>query len=161
MLSSSVRIERVQSSSTTKYKRMLTLQCSQRFLIELCTFMPLVCCFWRTATPLFHAASAVTADCELDPLTSGEIDCLFEKEGRMVCERHRACCDGREAAGRRGACWTGARESARIDEAIDFAASELFLIRLVIVARDVKSFDSNWSFGFTIRVNHEEISAMA
>ena len=134
------KTQRVQSNSITKSKSMLTLQCSQRFLIELCTFMPLVCCFWKTATPLFHPASAVTFDCELDPLTSGEIDCLLEKEGRMVCERHRACCDGREAVDRRGACWTCARESARIDEAIDFAASELFLIRLAIVCARCQVF---------------------
>ena len=91
----------------------LTLQCSHRFLIELRTFIPLVCCFWRkTATPLccVLAATAPPAAAVHPVLTVvlGE---------RMACEQHRVCIEGRAAAGR-----DDERERRRIDEESDLVA---------------------------------------
>lgn len=90
--------------SASKLVHHLTLQCSQRFLIELSTFIPRTCC--RTAATAAGPADArpvgTTTPRELLRILGSVVDSIVE-------ERARAC----------GCCWVarraadGRRESAR------------------------------------------------
>lgn len=97
----------------------LTLQCSHRFFIELCTFIPLVCCAFKAATP------PTTADCGL--VVAGVLkaslgaSCLRgDEQESTLCDRLRTvCCVGRQG-GILGAAWAmdRARSAERSDEAV-------------------------------------------
>lgn len=86
------------------------MQCSHRFLTELCTFMPLVCC-WKAITPPGPAAwtALVAVDVRATTFNVGRnVDCRLATKGEEVCERLRPCC-GVDRVG----CTRGVSDSAR------------------------------------------------